>query len=153
MRLAARLPNLVFFLADDAGWNDFGFTRGLEAPASKLVGPQAHTPAIDMLARQGIVLQRSYAYRYCSPSRASLLTGRIPAHVHERNPGLGTPGCTNLNYTMLPALLEKAGYHSYHVGKWHQGLESMECVPHRRGLNLFVDSTPWPYSGRQPAVP
>lgn len=127
-------PHLIFFLADDAGWNDVGFTRGVEAPTSALLGPQAKTPAIDALAREGIILQRSYAYRYCSPSRASLLTGRIPAHVHEANPGMGSTGCTNLNYTMLPALLSQVGYRSYHVGKWHQGFETHECVPYRRGF-------------------
>lgn len=127
-------PNIVFFMADDAGWNDFGFTRGLEAPESELIGPQAQTPFIDALAREGVVLKRHYAYRYCSPSRASLLTGRLPFHVHERNPGLAQPGCTNLNYTMLPAKLAQAGYVSYHVGKWHQGLESLACVPMRRGF-------------------
>ena len=129
-------PHLILLLADDAGWNDFGFTKGLVAGDDYAAGlPEAQTPALDALANDGIRLRRAYAYRYCSPSRASLLTGRIPAHVHEINPGLATPGCTNLNYTMLPELLKRiAGYRSYWVGKWHQGLESQVCVPYGRGF-------------------
>eukprot|EP00937_MAST-01D_sp_MAST-1D-sp2_P008105 g8105.t1 len=127
-------PHIVAILADDAGFNDFGFTRGLEAPASALSGPQALTPNIDALARGGVVLANHWAYRYCSPSRAAFLTGRIPAHAHEKNPGLAVAGCTNLNYTMLPAKLAAANYISYHVGKWHQGVEHLACVPLHRGF-------------------
>ena len=113
----AKKPHIVVLMADDAGWNDFGFTRGIEVPESELVGPQAITPNIDALAKGGITLANHYAYRYCSPSRAAFLTGRLPFHVHEHNPGIANPGCTNLNYTMLPAKLADAGYVSYHVGK------------------------------------
>ena len=79
-------PHIVVLMADDAGWNDFGFTRGIEAPEADLLGPQAITPNIDALAKGGIILANHYAYRYCSPSRAAFLTGRLPFHVHERNP-------------------------------------------------------------------
>ncbi len=51
-------------LADDAGWNDFSFTRGLLAPESELVGPQAKTPALDALARDGVIL-RPHGYVAC----------------------------------------------------------------------------------------
>jgi hypothetical protein len=116
------LPNIFMYLADDAGWNDFGFTRGLLASKSSYLGPQSRTPAIDALAKGGIVLRSSYAYRYCSPSRAAFLTGRLPYHVHESNPGISVRGCTNLNYTMIPAKLKRARtpYTSFQIGKWHQ---------------------------------
>ena len=84
------LPHLVYLLADDAGWNDFGFTRGIEAPVSALVGPQARTPALDALAADGIVLRRAYAYRYCSPSRASLLTKRRALDQRSADVSLST---------------------------------------------------------------
>ena len=128
-------PHIIAILADDAGWNDFGFTRNIEADESLLAGPQAKTPHLDALARAGVVLSNHYSYRYCSPSRAAFLTGRLPFHVHEANPGLQTPGCTNLNYTMLPAKLAAAGYYSVMAGKWHQGLQSLACVPKLRGFN------------------
>ena len=127
-------PHIISILADDAGWNDFGFTRGILAPSAELVGPQAMTPNIDALAAGGITLANHYSYRYCSPSRAAFLTGRLPFHVHEANPGLTTAGCTNLNYTMLGAKLAAAGYEAYQVGKWHQGIEHIDCVPVRRGF-------------------
>ena len=97
---AAQPPHIFMLLADDAGWNDFGFTRGVLGNAqSEYVGPQAKTPEIDRLAHGGIILHSSYAYRYCSPSRAAFLTGRLPYHVHEGNPGINQRGCTNLNHT------------------------------------------------------
>ena len=71
-------PHIFVYFADDAGYNDFGFTRGLLADESEFMGPQALTPEIDRLAKGGIVLKSSYAYRYCSPSRGSFLTGRLP---------------------------------------------------------------------------
>ena len=128
-------PHLIFVMGDDAGWNDFGFTRGLLAPESELTGPQAKTPTLDALAKAGVVLKRTYAYRYCSPSRGSLLSGRLPFHAHEANPGISSPGCLNLNYTLLPAKLREAGYLSHQVGKWHEGMESLACVPVHRGFN------------------
>ena len=103
--LSSPPPHIFVFFADDAGYNDFGFTRGLLAPDAAYTGPQPITPEIDLLAKGGIVLKSSYAYRYCSPSRASFLTGRLPYHAHENNPGIGVRGCTNLNYTMIPKKL------------------------------------------------
>jgi arylsulfatase I/J len=127
---AVDLPHIIVIMADDAGWNDFGFTRGIEAPASDLVGSQALTPNIDALAKTGIILANHYTYRYCSPSRGSFLTGRLPFHAHEANPGLFSPGCTNLNSTMLPAKLAEAGYISHHVGKVRETCSACTSVRH-----------------------
>lgn len=55
-------PHIFVYFADDAGWNDFGFTRGLLAPDASYTGPQSKTPQIDALARQGIILKSSYAF-------------------------------------------------------------------------------------------
>lgn len=129
------LPNIIFILADDAGFNDFGFTKGVLAPIAEFTGPQALTPQIDVLANSGIILANAYVYRYCSPTRGALLTGRLPFHGHEKNPGIASPGCANLNYTMIPAKLRDAGYRSFHVGKWHEGIQSKECLPVNRGFD------------------
>ena len=138
----AKAPHIVVIMADDAGWNDFGFTRGIEAPETELIGPQAITPNIDALAKGGITLANHYAYRYCSPSRAAFLTGRLPFHVHEHNPGIRVPGCTNLNYTMLPAKLAEAGYVSYHVGTRPQ----FAFYPPSLGCDLYSEILPCPFA-------
>ena len=115
-----QLPNIIVFLADDAGFNDFGFTRAFypHAHTNSRV-PHARTPALDALAADGVVFKHHYAYRYCSPSRASFLTGRLPYHAHESNPGISEAGCTNTNYTMISSKLAQAGYTTYQIGKWY----------------------------------
>ncbi|EDQ90947.1 uncharacterized protein MONBRDRAFT_891, partial [Monosiga brevicollis MX1] len=112
-------------MADDLGYYDLGYRN-----------PDSITPNIDQLATQeGVILDNAYGYRYCSPSRASFLTGRVPIHVHQGNPGLAAAGCTNLNYTMIPAQLRRAGYRTAMVGKWHQGASLPECLPVNRGFD------------------
>ena len=61
-------PNIVFFLVDDWGYNDFGLTS-----IDHLKGT---TPNIDRLAQEGIRLTNYYTYEICTPARAALLTGR-----------------------------------------------------------------------------
>lgn len=98
-------------------------------------GPQSETPSIDAFASGGIVLLSSYAYRYCSSSRAAFFTGRLPYHVHESYPGISTRGCTNLMYSIIPAKLRAAGYTSFPAGKWYRGLEAEACIPLGRGFD------------------
>ena len=66
-----RPPHIVFVLSDDMGWNDYGIH------GSK----QCETPHIDGLSRNGIILNNYYVTAACSPSRASLLSGRNTAHT------------------------------------------------------------------------
>ena len=71
---------------DDVGWGDFGCYGGGVA-----VG--APTPNIDRLARQGLLLTSCYSEPSCTPSRASLMTGRLPMrHGLLRPPMYGEPG-------------------------------------------------------------
>jgi len=64
----------------------------------------------------------SYVYKFCSPTRASFLTGRLPGHgIQLNNLGMTSAVGCNLNLTMIPAHLKAAGYRSAQVGKW--------CVP------------------------
>ena len=89
-------PHFVFVLADDLGWNDIGFHDA-----------RVHTPTLDRLAAEGVQLERHYVYRYCSPTRGSFLSGRLPHHDHQSNPGGESAFGPNLNMTLLPAKLKQ----------------------------------------------
>ena len=117
-------PNIVFVLVDDWGFAEVGFRN-----------PKIKTPNFDDLAKTGLVLDRHYVYRYCSPSRASFLTGRWPHHVHQWNIPPQIKLGTNLNMTMLPAKLKQAGYATHMVGKWHQGYFDPAYLPVNRGFD------------------
>ncbi len=118
-------PNIIFVLVDDWGYADVGFRN-----------PAIKSPSFDDLAKTGLLLDRHYVYRYCSPSRASFLTGRWPHHVHQWNidPPSAEVGL-NINMTLLPAKLKQAGYSTHMVGKWHEGFFSKEYLPINRGFD------------------
>ena len=128
----AKRPNLVITLVDDVGYNDVGWHNS-----------DVKTPFIDSLLRSDseptVELMRHYAFCVCSPTRASLLTGRLPAHVNQMNLGAGIPdelvGGMELRMRTLPQLLGEAGYRTAHVGKWHLGSSLMAQLPSRRGFH------------------
>ena len=102
-------------LIDDLGWNDVGFHN-----------PSILSPNIDLLARSGIELTDYHVYKVCSPTRASVLTGRLPNRAglhgfisHDQ------PDAISAQYILLPQALRKAGYPSHYAGKW--------CSPHAVG--------------------
>lgn len=107
------LPNIIFILADDIGYNDlscYGATK-------------IKTPAIDRLAAGGIQFTNTYApASTSSPSRYALLTGE---YAWRKNVGIlpaDAPLSIDPTKNTLPAFLKKAGYHTALVGKWHLGL-------------------------------
>jgi len=110
-------PNIVVFLVDDMGWGDAGVF------GNKLI----KTPNIDKLATQGMLFSQCYsACAVCSPSRASILTGRTPYRNgvwrHLSGNGLSHLRKTEITY---PVLLKKHGYDTCHVGKWHLNSKQM----------------------------
>ena len=71
-----RPPNIVFILADDLGYND------ISAFGGGVAGGQVQTPAIDQLAKEGVIFEQAYAGNAtCAPSRAMLMTGRYPTRT------------------------------------------------------------------------
>ena len=130
---ACNLPNIVFILADDLGFNNVGWQQkkhGME--------PEIHTPVIDELAENGLHLDRMYSYKYCSPSRSSFLSGRLPIHVTQNNKNnlVTNPGGADLRMKLLPqALKERFNYKTHMVGKWHVGARSEANLPVERGFD------------------
>ncbi|HPA16948.1 MAG TPA: sulfatase-like hydrolase/transferase [Verrucomicrobiae bacterium] len=124
-------PNIVVILADDLGWGDLGCQGATDL----------RTPHVDSLASRGMRLSHFYANSpVCSPTRASLMTGRYPDLV-------GVPGVIRFreanswgnladDAVLLPAVLKGAGYHTAIVGKWHLGLASPD-TPNDRGFDHF----------------
>jgi hypothetical protein len=77
------LPNIWMLLFDDYGWADAGWHRNYTAPGGEFVPATAEvsTPHLDQMVREGINLNRAYVYKYCSPTRSALQSGRNPYHV------------------------------------------------------------------------
>ena len=114
---------------DDVGWGDFGCYGGGVA-----VG--APTPNVDRLAREGLMLTSCYSEPSCTPTRASIMTGRLPMrHGLLIPPMYGMPGGLQGEIT-LPQILSDAGYVTQAVGKWHMG-ENRESQPQHVGFDDF----------------
>ena len=96
-------------------------TAGTDEFLMPIDHPDLITPALDQLAlKEGVILENFYTYKYCAPTRGSVLTGRFPfkltAPEHNFIPWW-LPVGTNLSYTMLPAKLKQAKYATHHIGK------------------------------------
>ena len=130
-------PHLVFVLVDDWGWANVGYHR--DPPTKEVV-----TPNIDGLVKEGLELNQHYAYQFCSPSRSSFLSGRLPIHVNDANigpdfynpddPVSGFQGIPR-NMTGLGTKMKLAGYAAHQVGKWDAGMATPDHIPTGRGFD------------------
>jgi arylsulfatase A-like enzyme len=127
----AKRPNVIVILADDLGYADVGFNGCKDIP----------TPHIDSLAQHGVRCTNGYvSHPFCSPTRAGLLTGRYQHRFgHENNPAwlpddpdIGLP----LDQITLPQVLQKAGYVTGAIGKWHLGAHP-KFHPNERGFTEY----------------
>ena len=130
---APQKPNVIVILADDLGYGDTGVY------GSKIV----KTPNIDALAADGVRFTQAYvSHPVCAPSRAGLLTGRYQTRFgYEFNPvGRDRTGGVSVNEVFVGQVMQKAGYHTGMVGKWHLG-ESGGYHPVARGFDEFFGTT------------
>ncbi len=138
---AADKPNFVFFLVDDMGWAD------IEANGSTF----HETPNIDAFAQSGMRFTNGYAAAsICSPTRASIMTGRHPVRVNITDwiPGSKTPDTAKFQHvhdrdnlaleetTIAEVLKEKANYTTFFAGKWHLGSEGF--LPTDQGFDINI---------------
>jgi len=160
--VAAAKPNIVFILIDDMGGADVG-----------CFGSKYHeTPNIDRLASQGMRFTDGYAAcAVCSPTRASILTGKYPARLHLTDwiAGEGNRPSQKLKIpdwrmylpleeTTVAKALKAAGYATASIGKWHLG--GPEYYPEHHGFDLNIAGTHfghpasyfWPYKGKSHTV-
>lgn len=102
----ARRPNIILVMADDQGWGDVGYNGH----------PELKTPNLDKLAAAGLRLDRFYTAHFnCSPTRASVMTGRHPHRMGTFSPG--SP--IRAQEITVAQVLQSAGYATGHFGKWH----------------------------------
>jgi arylsulfatase A-like enzyme len=132
-------PNFIIIIADDLGYADLGIHGSTQIP----------TPNIDGLAKDGINFTQAYVSApVCSPSRAGLITGRNQVGFgYDNNISFSQPGYDPkfmglpVTETTIASRLQKLGYVTGLIGKWHLGYEE-QFHPLKRGFDEF-----WGYTG------
>ncbi|SUZ96828.1 uncharacterized protein METZ01_LOCUS49682 [marine metagenome] len=132
-------PNVIFILVDDLGWNDLGYTGSTFY----------ESPNIDKLSKDSFEFKTAYAASsVCSPTRASIMTGKHPARVNitdwipgldpKNRPLLGPQDLHQLplNETTIAEKLKKSGYKTFYAGKWHLGSEGY--YPEENGFDINI---------------
>ncbi len=155
------LPNVVLICTDDLGYGDLSCygsdingntgTRLARRGTSRPLSSGVYTPNIDRMAREGVLLRHcNAAGPVCTPSRASLLTGRYPTRtgivdVLFPTDTIGLPA----SETTIAGMLKPLGYRAMCVGKWHLGSEK-QFLPTNHGFDEFYGL---PYSHDMSPLP
>ena len=172
---AAPKPNIIVILMDDLGYNDVGvqtypstsnyYPNSGPTPQPNLPSPdpdipppnQARllTPQLDSLAAQGLRMTSFHSSPQCSPTRASLLTGRYDRRVDINIVFFPhTASGLNTREVTLPEALREQGYATGMIGKWHLGYYTsaanpFQLMPTRHGFEEFLgaphSNDMWPY--------
>jgi arylsulfatase A-like enzyme len=147
---AAEKPNVVLIVADDLGWRDLG-----------CYGSTYHkTPNLDQMARDGLRFTDFYAAcPVCSPTRASILTGRYPQRMNITTFLPGRPDRPDqklkqpavrmelpLEEVTIAEVLKAAGYATGHIGKWHLGGKGFDPTKQGFDVNIAGDQAGGPRS-------
>ena len=142
-------PNFLFILVDDLGWADVGINGS----------SFFETPNIDKLAARGMTFSNGYVdSAMCSPTRASIMTGKHPARLQLTN-WIGAPQpekytwntilrsasyeeALPLQEVTLPEILNEEGYETYFIGKWHLG-KPEKFWPEHQGFQTNIAGCSW----------
>ena len=126
----ATKPNVVLILVDDLGWQDVG-SYDIDEPTPM------ETPNIDALAKKGVLFRQGYSPApTCAPTRCAMMSGRHAAALQKTHVVGGNPttpynktahpimdpwysGRLEVEEVIIPEALNKNGYVSGHIGKWH----------------------------------
>jgi arylsulfatase A-like enzyme len=132
---AGKKPNILIFIMDNVGWGEPGiYGGGLMAGAP--------TPNMDRLGREGLQLLSTYSQPSSSPSRCTLLTGRLPMRHGQLRPILPGEGGSLGDEITVAQVLSRAGYITQLVGKWYCG-ENPESQPQNVGFDDFYGFLGW----------
>ena len=127
-------PNIILVFCDDLGYGDIG-----------PFGSKTHsTPMLDQMAKEGMCLTDFYSTcSVCTPSRSSLMTGcyprRVNMHVDEKNLCVLFPAARkglNPNEITIAEILQKEGYRTMCIGKWHLG-DHPDFMPTNQGFDSY----------------
>merc|ERR1711957_287053 len=140
-------PNIVLFLVDDLGYNDLGFHQNKPNPANPegldttTGGVTVKSPNIDrIVGEEAVILNNYYVQCLCTPTRATLMSGRYPFHtglgpgVIKQGQSIGLPG----DETVMAETMRDAGHATHMIGKWHLGDLDERWTPTFRGYNSFL---------------
>jgi arylsulfatase A len=142
-------PNIVLIVSDDMGWKDL----------SCYGNPVHETPNIDRFAEESVRFTNAYAAApVCTPTRASIQTGKYPARLHmtvwsenargihgitknqKLKPAASEPDLPLDEFTIAEAL-KSEGYNTAHIGKWHLG--ESEYYPENQGFDINIGGGSW----------
>jgi arylsulfatase A-like enzyme len=118
-------PNVIVFLADDAGWGDY----------SQNGNTMVRTPHIDSIAKGGVIVDRFYVQPVCAPTRAEFLTGRYHPRGGVRGVSTGQERL-NTDVKTIADAFKAAGYATGAFGKWHNGSQ-WPYHPMARGFDEY----------------
>ncbi|KAH8057358.1 sulfuric ester hydrolase [Aureococcus anophagefferens] len=147
---ASEYPHIFLSLIDDQGKADMGYGNdGLDQLAEA-------TPFMDLLADDGIKLDKYYSQQLCTPSRSALLSGYYPIHTGMQHDVIQPESMFGMpaGHKLMPSFLKEfAGYRTHMIGKWHLGHYQSKYLPHKRGFDEFygyLSDQLWYYNHKSP---
>jgi arylsulfatase A-like enzyme len=123
--------HILTIMSDDQGWGDIGYHD-----------PSFLSPVIDSLAHNGIIFNNFYVQCTCTPTRASMITGRYVIRTGLQD-GAVIPGESRhlpRDFKTAGEYFKSANYSTYMLGKWHLGQEYLDLLPNARGYDYFYGS-------------